>query len=427
MSVWQEDDYIPAVAEQTEPRSSWQTIDLTEIVAGLQDGTLTAPEPLVGGLAGGSALFYAGRVNGVHGDSNAGKTWTALAACAQEIQAGKSVVYIDMEDNAAGIVARLLSIGVKPQDITDALRYLHPDERFDLIAQALVRDMVLVSDPTLVVIDSTGEGLALEGANPNADEEVARWFRLLPRMIANLGPAVITLDHTTKADGDALWPIGSQRKRAAITGAQYLQKVVKPFSRGTAGFAVLTCAKDRNGHYRSGQKVAELHMTPHGDTATLELRAVIDEVATGQFRPTILMERVSRFVEQEPESSVRQILEGVGGKAEAARTAISVLVSEGYLTTQPGPRNATLHTSSRAFREAEQDAGHGQPSSEAGNDRDRVRVLRAGHGDTVSSPFPGHGGDTVGHGGVNCSICGHPLHPIVAASGDTTHPSCEAS
>src|SRR5690606_3665542 len=104
--------------------------------------------------------------------------------------------------------------------------------------QALL-DLVAAVDPALVVVDSTGEALSLEGANPNADEDIAAWFREVPKRIARSGPAVLLLDHMPKSSDSDLWPIGSQRKRAAIDGAQYLQEVVTSFSREKAGVARL--------------------------------------------------------------------------------------------------------------------------------------------------------------------------------------------
>ena len=76
-------------------------------------------------------------------------------------------------------------------------------------------------------MDSIGESLAAEGFKPNDDDDVTRWFRLLPRRLARNGAAVMGVDHVTKsAEGRGLYAIGSQRKLAAIDGAAYLVDVV---------------------------------------------------------------------------------------------------------------------------------------------------------------------------------------------------------
>lgn len=261
----------PVDPETGEVRPSWRPVDLAATVAGLQDGTLKRLRPTVGELSltddEKRFLLYRGKVNGVAGESGCGKTWTGLKICAQEITQGRPAVYVDLEDDHISVVTRLLAMGADPDDVLLHFHYVSPvewmrDPDWDDLSALL--DEV---SPSLVVVDSVGEGLSMAGANPNADEEVALWFRKLPRRLSRhqTAPAVLVLDHTTKAASDGLWPIGSQRKRAAITGVQYMQRMLRPFKRGKAGSAVLVCAKDRLGNYAIGEKVAELHLAPTGD------------------------------------------------------------------------------------------------------------------------------------------------------------------
>lgn len=164
----------------------------------------------------------------------------------------------------------------------------------------------------------------MDGAKPDDDDDTARWFRRLPTAIAKLGPAVVVLDHVVKADDGGLWPIGSQRKRAAISGAQYMQTVVRPFARDRAGAAKLVCAKDRHGNYRPGQKVAELTVTPTGTGVYLALNAPAerDDAAPKALRPTTLMERASLVLEGvSVPLSLRAVLSAVRGREEAKTTA----------------------------------------------------------------------------------------------------------
>lgn len=337
------------------PASSWRPVTLGDVIDGLRAGTLTRPKPTIGHIQGGGCLFYPGRVNGLAGESNAGKTWTALAACAQELAAGNAVIYVDLEDDAAGIVGRLLDLGADPDAIRDRFGYINPVERFDVAAREDLAAVIDALRPTAVVIDSTGEALALHGANPNADEDVATWFRVMPRWIADRGPGVLVLDHVTKADDAGLWPIGSQRKRAAITGAQYMQRVVRPFAKGAAGHAKLVCAKDRSGNYRAGQHVADLNVSPTGNGVHVELIAAVEreQTSAGTFRPTGFMERISRAVEASPEPlTFNGICERVTGKRTHLRAAVDALTAEGFLSARPGPRSGVLHSSVKPFREA---------------------------------------------------------------------------
>lgn len=343
----------PAPQPAAATGSSWQPVDLTRVVQGLADGTLQRPAPTVGLLDDGRGLFYPGKVNGLAGESGSGKTWTALLVCRQLLEAGQAVVYIDHEDDSAGVVGRLLALGVAPGTIADLFLYLNPDQR---ATPADVRQLVSLVEqvrPALVVVDSTGEGLALEGANPNADEEVAAWFLRLPRPLAQVtydgtpGPAVLLLDHITKADPTGLWPVGSQRKRAAISGAQYMQRPVTAFSQDAAGKAVLVCAKDRHGTYAQGKRVAELQVQP-GPVMTLH--AVASE-APHNWQPTALMERVSLFLEEFSPASQHAIQQGVTGKKSTVVEATRLLVEQGYVKRSKGARGALEHESIKPYRQ----------------------------------------------------------------------------
>lgn len=355
----------------SEEASSWRPVDLTEIVRGLADGTLHRLRPTVGRLDLSDdedrALFYAGKVNGIAGESGAGKTWTALVVAAQELADGASVLYVDMEDSAAGVVARLLDLGVAPEAVTDLFSYVAPTERLTVPGWEELDALLADVRPSLVVVDSTGEGLALDGANPNADEEVAAWFRRVPRQLADheAAPAVVVLDHVTKSDDGGLWPIGSQRKRAAINGAQYMQRLVKPFSKERAGAAVLVVAKDRHGHYRTGRRVAQLLVAPEradgaagADGAVRMDLVFVPDVAPSaggdSARPTILMERVSRYLETHPGPADRitgRIKKNVKGRAEYITDAMYALVAEGYARTSAGPNNGTVYESVKPYRQ----------------------------------------------------------------------------
>ncbi len=345
----------PTPEAEAAPGESWGPVDLSEVVNGLLSGSLQRLTPAVGVRQGGGALFYAGKVNGVAGASGSGKTWTALASCCQEVAAGRHVVYVDLEDDAVGIVSRLLDLGAAPADVLARFHYVRPDEAHRTAAHRRLLSLLEEVAPTLVVIDSTGESLALDGMKPNDDDDVARWFRSLPGPLARMGPAVVVLDHVVKADDGGLWPIGSQRKRAAVSGAQYMQLVVRPFAKGQRGAAKLVCAKDRHGTYRQGEKVAELLVEPDGDRLTFTLKAPeVVPASAAAFRPTALMERVSRFLEDADEPSSRKtVTDRVRGNRTALLDALDVLKGEGYVEVTVGVRKAELCTSRRPYRQTD--------------------------------------------------------------------------
>lgn len=409
----QQNPYDSSGGDPSPTTSSWIPVDFEAILDALLAGTLTRPTPTIGKIDAQAALFYRGKVNGVAGESGSGKTWTALAACAQELVSGEHTVFIDMEDDAAAVIARLLDMHVDPDAIRARFVYLNPSGSLDPEGAAKLVALLHARRPTLVVIDSTGEGLALDGANPNADEEVARWFRRLPAMLAATaygdepGPAVLVLDHQSKDGSGSMWPIGSQRKRAAISGAQYVQEAVSAFAKGHRGYAVIKCAKDRHGTYRAAQRVARLTVTPDDDGVLVQLGGFHDaDHEPGEaFRPTGYMERISRALELVTAPvSFNGVVERVEGKRAHVRTALDVLVSEGYVTTTSGPRGSILHTLASPYREPVE--------PETGSKR-----LVTGSGSLSGEPGTSHitsSGTQLGTGGNQWSDPGYCAHGMTA-------------
>jgi len=277
------------------------------LIQGIATGARRAEEPTVGLLAlppgddrDPLSLLYRGRVNGIAGESGSGKSWTAMAVALDEIESGNSVLYVDYEDSAEGIYTRALAAGADPDTLADDLIYFSPEGKLDEEAWTVLESVLDQVQPSLVVIDSTGEALSTHGANPNADEEVAEWVREVPRRIARHrppvteeqerkwakvrelrphwhpprpeAPAVLVLDHVTKSaseGGGSLSPIGSQRKRAAIDGTLFIQRMREPFSRGVEGYAELVVSKDRHGHFCLGDKAAVLRVAPDDERPAL--------------------------------------------------------------------------------------------------------------------------------------------------------------
>ena len=176
----------------------------------------------------------------------------------------------------------------------------------------------------LVVIDSLGEALSSDGINANDDGEVADWGRNIARPAAHTGAAVLLLDHLPKAAENALTPMGSQRKQAAVDGATYSAQIVRAPKKGHAGHVRLVCGKDRQGTYSRGQVVAELHLVPDGDRTRVELREpeAVSLSADGGWRPTYLMEAVSKWLIGNPAATQNGVIQGVSGKQAAKVRAL---------------------------------------------------------------------------------------------------------
>ena len=74
------------------------------------------------------ALLYAGRINALNGESGSGKSWVALHAAAECIADGGHVLYVDLEDHATSIVARLQDLGIPNELIVGGLHYISPSQ-----------------------------------------------------------------------------------------------------------------------------------------------------------------------------------------------------------------------------------------------------------------------------------------------------------
>ena len=306
----------------------WEPADLTAVLADGYD----PPRPTLGARQGGGALFYAGRINALYGPSGAGKSWVAMWVCAEQIRTGNHVIYIDLEDHVASVTDRLRALGLTSEQLTDLFTYISPAMPWGAAAKAWMTTHIVDTGTTVAVVDSTGEAMALNGVKPNDDDDVAVWFRAVPRHIARLGVAVILTDHVPKdTNRPKGFAIGSQRKRAAIDGLAYdVDARVAP-ARGVDGHLGLLVAKDRNGAYQQGNKVANVHITSDPDGVGVTITVEAPEVG---HRPTMIMERVSRYLEDAGPQSRRTIEDKVVGKGSVIRIAVDYLVNEKWLKAE---------------------------------------------------------------------------------------------
>lgn len=339
-----------------QPGETWKRVDL----AGILDGNLTDPEPVMLTRDDGHKLLYAGKVHTISGESESLKTWFALLACAEAIAAGAPVVYIDYEDTAPGIVGRLLALGCPKPDIAKWFAYIRPDEPLSPAAAAVLA-LCLDPVPRLAVIDGVTEAMAAHGLDPNSNSEVAAFNAKLPKPIAAAGAAVVMIDHVTKSrEGRGRYAIGAQHKLSAVDGSAYTVDLLKPFGHGLHGMAKVIVAKDRPGRVREH--------CPDGVAGILHLRSQLDgsvlaSIAPGrdfsgeapaEFRPTVLMERISKACEQTPGLSKNALVVAAKGKTDHKKLALELLVAEGYII-EKRDRNSVRHESVKPFRDSLKD------------------------------------------------------------------------
>ena len=346
-------DQAQAASRQT----SWEPVNLAAVLAG--DTPETVPAWLT--RTDGQPLLYPGRVHAFNGEPEAGKGWLALAACAEAVRAGRHALYIDFEDNPAGITERLLALGLTPNQILERFTYIRPTDPLDHPNRLAVHHLADTLQPAVAVVDGVLEALAQNGWDENSNTDVAAFYEALARPLAATGAAVIVIDHVTKdKEQQGRYARGAGAKLAGIDGAVYKIENVQPFTRGQTGTSRVVLTKDRVGWIPGSggrRTVAEISLASadRGYQVHITINPPATTTTGEPFRPTGYMERVSRALEGLPDGqdalSVTQLRRVVSGHARHTDAAIAALLKEGYLAAEPGPRRSTLHKLVTPFRE----------------------------------------------------------------------------
>lgn len=328
-----------------------------EDVAAVMRGDVPPVTPQILQRTDGQALIYPGLTHWLMGVPGKGKTWVALAATAEQIHAQQAVIYLDYEGSARIVGDRLRVLGVPPDLVDGCLLYLRPGHVTPDTAARLTA-AVEATGTTLVVVDGVAKALAAAGLSEDSAPDVLTWLTHVVNPLADAGAAVLMLDHVVKEkEGRGLWARGSGAKLGEVSGAAWVLEPDHAFSRTKPGRARLRQAKDREGHVGTdGEVVAHVHFRP--DPAHGTLAVTLDPPTTESdrpFRPTALMERISRHIEALNgtglEPTTNDIVRAVAGKKPALTAALTVLVAEGHVTLHDGPNRSRLHRADRPYRE----------------------------------------------------------------------------
>src|SRR5262249_51821834 len=156
--------------------------------------------------------------------------------------------------------------------------------------------------------------------------------RVVPRRIAQAGPAVVCLDHVTKSpESRGRYALGAVHKLNGLNGAAYLLENRTPFGVGITGRSTVLVAKDRPGQLRrhalpSGEGrpwSADLAIQSH-DQPFAEAALAAPTERPDDFRPTVLMHRVSdALTKARKPLSKAGIEDRVHGQASSIRLAIA--------------------------------------------------------------------------------------------------------
>ncbi|MEK6275992.1 MAG: AAA family ATPase [Actinomycetota bacterium] len=315
---------------------SWEPLDLRFLEE------RPALEPTLGGLG----LVYPGKRHVFSGPPESLKTIGAYAIALAVIRQGGSVVLIDLEMGPHDARDRFRDLGASDADL-ERLDYIEPDSP---ATEEIIGGLIALA-PSLVVIDASAGAFDLQGLDANSREDVERFAGIYVRAFWLHGIATILIDHVVKnADNRGKFAIGSERKIGSAD-VHLGFETIRPIARGGSGLYRLMTHKDRFGHL-SRPRAAELELRSDPETGAIAWAFTKPQEAQEEFRPTILMERVSRYLESQEEPVSRNAIEeAVTGKRDALRLAINCLVGDEYASENPGPRGGRLIASVCPFRE----------------------------------------------------------------------------
>lgn len=315
----------------TQEGSSWEPVDLGPIL----DGTFEQERPAFLPRTDGVCLFYSGRLHLVSAEPESCKGWMALHAAVERVHAGDRVLYIDYEDSVRAIVSRLRDLGATDDEIQNRFTYVHPEDPSEDIDLRLL----LCTEPELVIIDAFTGSASREGLSILDNEDVETYYQRIARPFVRAGAATVILDHLTKdRESRGGFGIGAQHKKAGAD-VSYELSVVKPFGRGREALVKVKVTKDKPGGVREHEDqhklIAMMRLTSSvvDGAVTVALEPPPLTASADGWRPTVLMERVSRAVEQNPGAyGVRDLREVVTGKNAHIDKARKLLIADDCLT-----------------------------------------------------------------------------------------------
>lgn len=339
-------------------RSSWWPRDPSGVLA---PGSDEDDRPTLLARTDGALLLYPGRVNGLIGESESGKTWIALLAACQALDAGRGVLWLDFEDSHRGFAQRMQLMGRSGDDVA-AVDYVHPEEGWTLPAQSDVAEL-LTRPYGLIVLDGYNAAMTLLGLDLQSNTDATRFAQILLYRLAASGAVVLYVDHVPKnSDQRGKGGIGAQAKRAMTTGSALRVEVEAPFGRGMTGKLWVSVDKDRPGYVREVSSGAShagkaiLTSLPDGSvTVAINPPAPkADGPGTDEHvRP--LMQAISMILARTPDGmSVREITKALGvagikfSKGDEKQAA-SKLVERGRVRVETGPRGALIHHHVRPY------------------------------------------------------------------------------
>lgn len=320
----------------------WRPIDLAQVP------DVPPAQPNLGGLG----IAYRGKRHVFSGPQESAKTLAAYVLGLQILRLGGAFCLIDFEMGRWEARNRLRELGASAAELAQII-YYEPEGRMPERVPGDVIDTVGGRD-ALVLLDAAAGAFAFEELDDNKRMDVEKFGARYVEPFRRAGIATLVLDHVVKSsEARGNYAIGSERKVGA-TDVHLGFTVVHPIKRGGSGTYKITTHKDRGGFLKRGKLADfELHSDPETHAISWAFNVAVETDDEHPFRPTVLMEKVSRYLEGQLEAvRIGDVKDTITGKAEYVVEAVRILVDEGFVSESIGARGSRLLESISPFRES---------------------------------------------------------------------------
>jgi hypothetical protein len=325
-------------------------------------------------------ILYEATNHLIFGPFSASKTMAMVWCAVEVIEAGGVVLHLDVDGGHAGDLAeRYLSFGLTEQQLRSPedggnLIYLRPSSKLGAQRAKLIAQLCRDHDVQLVIVDSAIGAFSLEGRDPDKAQDVNAWWQQIGDNLQGHRAAVVLIAHSGLA-AEAQNRAAHSQRFATIAAVVYQLKTSEALRRAERGHDItgktsIIVKKDRPSYHRVPRdtSLGTLEITSHCvretqidvegntvDPGEWTLSAQISEPANEvarQTRPTYLMERACRELEQAVDPMTKNALQKiVTGNRQFVGIAIDTLIREGYVrNNKPGQRGGVLEVI-RAYRQ----------------------------------------------------------------------------
>lgn len=351
MTIGADDNVIPIDPDTPQPR--WQRLNLAD------DQYAIPPEPPA--VAG---LLYHAKRHVISGPPESAKTLIAYRLLLEALRDGHPVAIVDLEMGATAARRLLHDLGATNDELA-ALYYVEPTEPptpDDLHA-------IINHGTRFAMLDAAAGAYHASGLDDNARKDVEQFAAIWIRPLWQARIATVVVDHVTKdKETRGKFTIGSERKLGQAD-VHLSCEALKTLSRGGTGIVKIHVHKDRPAYLpRPVAALVDLasHPDTHAVTWTLREPTTADNT-DGGFKPTRLMQAVSRWLEKHPgQHSINEIESSVKGKTDYKRDAIEQLLAAGYAAESRGPNRSRLIELVKPYTEPSDKFAPGSPQVRPG-------------------------------------------------------------